>query len=191
MADAEEEPQEYTFQPHEFKDVNPKEKGGYWFTMEVYKGKAQNNIKGSVVAQDLLLILQKSGRAQEMFETAKYEFTLDKQFSFAVHREAVVEESDEENPIETAENQEETVAGENTNETVEASEAETETEATDKSKEEAVAAETETETNEEAVAVETESETETTETEEEVESETQTEAGTEKEEEVEAEKKES
>ena len=107
MADAQETPQEYKFQPHEFKDVNPKEKGGYWFTMEVYKGKAQNNIKGSVVAQDLLLILQKSGRAQELFETAKYEFSLDKQFTFSVSQEAVVEESEEEDAPETAEATEE------------------------------------------------------------------------------------
>ncbi|MEP1094893.1 MAG: hypothetical protein ABJG78_07260 [Cyclobacteriaceae bacterium] len=110
MADAQEAPQEYKFQPHEFKDVNPKEKGGYWFTMEVYKGKAQNNIKGSVVAQDLLLILQKSGRALEMFETAKYEFTLDKQFTFGVSQEPVVEETEEEeNAAEAEESSKETV----------------------------------------------------------------------------------
>jgi len=110
MADALEAPQEYKFQPHEFKDVNPKEKGGYWFTMEVYKGKAQNNIKGSVVAQDLLLILQKSGRALEMFETAKFEFTLDKQFLFCVSQEPVVEETeDSENAVEAGGNKEETV----------------------------------------------------------------------------------
>ncbi len=98
MTDALEKPQEYKFQPHEFKDVNPKEKGGYAFTMEVYKGKPQNNIKGSVVAQDLLLILQKSPRALELFNTAKYEFVLDKQFMLTVSQEAVVEEQEEEAP---------------------------------------------------------------------------------------------
>ncbi len=99
MADALEKPQEYKFQPHEFKDVNPKEKGGYSFTMEVYKGKPQNNIKGSVVAQDLLLILQKSPRALELFNTAKFEFVLDKQFVLSVSQEPVAEEIEEEAPI--------------------------------------------------------------------------------------------
>lgn len=96
MSDAQEKPQEYKFQPHEFKDVNPKEKGGYSFTMEVFQGKAQNNIKGSVVAQDLLLIIQKSGRALELLNTAKYEFVLDKQFVLTVSQEPVVEEVEEE-----------------------------------------------------------------------------------------------
>jgi hypothetical protein len=107
MVDALESPQEYKFLPHEFKDVNPKEKGGYWFTMEVYKGKAQNNIKGSVVAQDLLLTLQKSGRALEMFESSKFEFVLDKQFTLSVSQEPVVEEEEEtteDQVVESAEN---------------------------------------------------------------------------------------
>ncbi len=122
MADALEKPQEYKFQPHEFKDVNPKEKGGYSFTMEVYKGKPQNNIKGSVVAQDLLLILQKSPRALELFNTAKYEFVLDKQFTLTVSQEPVVEEPEEEAPsieqeqVEASEGTDETEPVEATNE---------------------------------------------------------------------------
>jgi len=103
MSDALEKPQEYKFLPHEFKDVNPKEKGGYAFTMEVFKGKAQNNIKGSVVAQDLLLIIQKSRRALELLETATYEFVLDKQFLLSVSQEAVVEEIAEESSTESLE----------------------------------------------------------------------------------------
>jgi hypothetical protein len=106
MVDALESPQEYKFLPHEFKDVNPKEKGGYWFTMEVHKGKAQNNIKGSVVAQDLLLTLQKSGRALEMLESSKFEFVLDKQFILSVSQEPVGEEEEETTEDMTAESTE-------------------------------------------------------------------------------------
>ncbi|MEP5611213.1 MAG: hypothetical protein ABJP45_03140 [Cyclobacteriaceae bacterium] len=146
MADAQEAPQEYTFQPHEFKDVNPKEKGGYWFTMEVYKGKAQNNIKGSVVAQDLLLILQKSGRALELFETSKYEFTLDKQFTFCVSQEPVVEETEEEN-AEASDTQEETTEAVATEE-ASSEEAESSEEAKEETKEEEVKEEAEAEKKE-------------------------------------------
>lgn len=78
-------PQEYKFQVHEFKDINPKEKGGYAFTMEIFKGKSQtmglkDNIKKWVVAQDLLIVLQKSAKAMELMETTYFRFTMDKQF---------------------------------------------------------------------------------------------------------------
>ncbi len=145
MTDALEKPQEYKFQPHEFKDVNPREKGGYSFTMEVYKGKAQNNIKGSVVAQDLLLILQKSGRALELLDTAKYEFVLDKQFMLKISQEPVVQEEPEQTTPEVVESTD-------TEESVESDDAESTSEvedlATDIAEESAVEENAETEEKE-------------------------------------------
>ena len=97
MMDSENEPQQYQFIQHEFKDINPKEKGGHTFTLEAFKGKAQNNIKPSVVAQDLLLTLQNSGKAMELMETATYEFVMDKQFLLhitKVAQEEIVEEQE-------------------------------------------------------------------------------------------------
>jgi len=94
MVDADNGPQEYKFIQHEFKDINPKEKGGHTFTLEAHKGKAQNNIKPSVVAQDLLLTLQKSARALELMDTATYQFVMDKQYLFHVSKmeEEIAEE---------------------------------------------------------------------------------------------------
>lgn len=96
MVDAVDGPQQYKFLDHEFKQVNAKEKGGYAFVLQLYKGKAINIIKNSVVAKDMLIILQQSRRALELSETATYEFTLDKQFMLHVKKlEAPVEESEE------------------------------------------------------------------------------------------------
>ena len=69
MVDAVDGPQEYKFLDHEFKSVNAKEKGGYAFVLQLYQGKAANSIKTSVVAKDLLIILQQSRRALELSET--------------------------------------------------------------------------------------------------------------------------
>ncbi|MEP1034841.1 hypothetical protein [Ekhidna sp.] len=98
MRDAAESPQEYQFIPHEFRDLNPKERGGHSFTLEAYKRRAQNNIKMSVVAQDLLEILLKSNTAYELMEEAMYEFKMDKQFKLTVTRHAIetAEEASEE-----------------------------------------------------------------------------------------------
>ncbi|WP_436515204.1 hypothetical protein [Ekhidna sp. To15] len=89
MRDAAEAPQEYQFISHEFRDLNPKERGGHSFTLEAYKRRAQNNIKMSVVAQDLLEILLKSNTAYELMEEAMYEFKMDKQFMLTVTRHEV------------------------------------------------------------------------------------------------------
>ncbi|TRX48588.1 hypothetical protein FNH22_28760 [Fulvivirga sp. M361] len=97
MLDAAQGPQEYALSKHEFLDIDPRQKGGYSFTLRSFKGKVINDIKTSIVAQHLLLILQQSGKAQELTSTAIYEFTLDKQFILHVKQEEIpVEESDEE-----------------------------------------------------------------------------------------------
>ncbi len=84
MVDAVDGPQQYKFLDHEFKQVNAKEKGGYAFVLQIFQGKAINSIKTSVVAKDMLIILQQSKRALELSSLATYEFTLDKQFMLHV-----------------------------------------------------------------------------------------------------------
>lgn len=99
MIDAEGGPQEYKLYGHEFKAINPKEKGGYSFVLSVYQGKAVgNDIKKSVIAQGLLAMLQRSNKANELLETAVYEFTLDKQFMLHIVRVEApkIEEPEEE-----------------------------------------------------------------------------------------------
>lgn len=94
-------PQEYQFFSHEFKRLNPKEKGGYSFTLQAFQGKAQNNIRNSMVAQNLLHVLDSSKKATELLADDQYEFSLDKQFVLRVSK--VEEEGDPETDETTAE----------------------------------------------------------------------------------------
>lgn len=96
MVDSAKEPQEYKFIQHEFKDINPKEKGGYAFTLQIFNSKAANNIKSSVIAQDLLIMLEKSKKSIELTEEATYEIILDKQFVLHVNRIEQEETKEEE-----------------------------------------------------------------------------------------------
>lgn len=84
MVASAEGPQEYKLYGHEFKGLNPKEKGGYSFTLQAHKGKAINNIKKSIVAQNLLSVLSNSKKASELLASESYEFTMDKQFNLRV-----------------------------------------------------------------------------------------------------------
>jgi hypothetical protein len=90
MVDAASEPQQYSLSSHEFKGINPKEKGGYTFTLQAYQGKAKNKIKTSEVAQGLLGILQQSPKAAELLNKESYEFVMDKHFKLYVRKEEVV-----------------------------------------------------------------------------------------------------
>jgi len=97
MIDAKGGPQEYKLSGHEFKAINPKEKGGYSFVLSVYQGKAVgNDIKKSIIAQGLLAMLQRSKKATELMETGVYEFTLDKQFMLHILRVEAPEEEKQE-----------------------------------------------------------------------------------------------
>lgn len=80
MIDSGESPQVYKLSPHEFKAMNAKQKSGFNFVLQVSKGKAINNIRDSVIAQELLEILQVSPKASELTEQASYQIEMDKQF---------------------------------------------------------------------------------------------------------------
>ena len=80
MISSAEGPQQYKFSAHEVKTANPKDKGGFTFTLKVHKSKAVNDIRLSVIAKDLLRVLQQSGKASELSESSMYEFKLDKHF---------------------------------------------------------------------------------------------------------------
>jgi hypothetical protein len=76
MVDSKEAPQQYQFFSHELKSLNPKEKKALSFTLRVFQGKAQNKIKDSVIANDLLYVLTLSQKATGLMEENTYEFTL-------------------------------------------------------------------------------------------------------------------
>lgn len=80
-------PQQYKLSDHEFRALNSKEKT-YSFQLHAYQGKAVNNIKTSVVAQDLLNMLNNSRKASELLEARAYEFVLDKKFVLHISRPA-------------------------------------------------------------------------------------------------------
>ena len=86
MIDSNNEPQSYQLSNHEFKALNPKQKGGYAFALQVSSGKALKGLKDSIVAQDLWEILQLSPKATEMIANAAYEFSMDKEFILRVNK---------------------------------------------------------------------------------------------------------
>jgi hypothetical protein len=86
MIDSFTSPQAYKLSEHEFRALNSKQKGGYAFILQVSKGKAINNIRDLVIAQDLLEILQLSRKASELIDECPYQITMDKQFILHVSK---------------------------------------------------------------------------------------------------------
>ncbi|HTJ48502.1 MAG TPA: hypothetical protein VL443_03530 [Cyclobacteriaceae bacterium] len=89
MTDSAVGPQEYKMFVHEFKAMGEKVKSGYSFTLEASKGKALNNIKNSIIANDLLSMLQQSNKAMELMSDAIYELSMDKKFVLHVNRKPI------------------------------------------------------------------------------------------------------
>src|SRR3954462_2884083 len=86
MVASADEPQEYKLYSHEFKAMNPKERG-FSFTLQAYQGKALNHIRKSPIAQDLLAILEQSKKVSGLMTINSYEFTLDKHFVLRVTKQ--------------------------------------------------------------------------------------------------------
>ena len=80
MIDSSQEPQHYKLSDHEFRALNPKQKGGYTFTLQVTNRKATQGLKDFPVAQDLWEVLQLSPKASQLLTDSTYEFMMDKQF---------------------------------------------------------------------------------------------------------------
>lgn len=76
---------------HEFKALNPKEKGGYAFRLQVSAGKARNNIKDSRLAQQLLAVIAQSKRGSELMSLSNYDFVLGKDLKLTVSKSAIEE----------------------------------------------------------------------------------------------------
>lgn len=86
MIDSAEGPQQYKFSSHEVRSANTTQKV-QTFMLKIHKGKAVNNVRESLIAKDLLWILQQPGKAMELSETFTYQFRLDGQFMLYVVRE--------------------------------------------------------------------------------------------------------
>lgn len=97
MKDAADKPQQYKFQKHEFHDINPKEKGGHSFTMELSNGRPSKEVKTSMVAKSLFAVLDQSMTAVDLSQGATYEFSMDKQYNLEITLKEAKEEK--ENPV--------------------------------------------------------------------------------------------
>lgn len=86
MVESTTSPQTYNMSAHEFTCINSRPKGGYQFNLQVANGKALNSIKESIIAQDLLFILQQSQKANELMGTGSYEISLDKKFVLHIQK---------------------------------------------------------------------------------------------------------
>jgi hypothetical protein len=85
-------PQQYKFTANEIKTANPKEKGGYTFTLTFHKTRSVNDIRSSVIAKDFLVVLQQSRKASELSEMSTYVFKLDKHFVLHVTKAEIQQE---------------------------------------------------------------------------------------------------
>ena len=89
MVDSAQEPQSYQLSVHEFKALNPRQKGGYSFCLVTNNGKAVSGIKGSDVARDLWDLLNLSPRGAELLSEGSYEFSMNKEFKLTISRVTV------------------------------------------------------------------------------------------------------
>ncbi len=103
MKDAADGPQEYKFLKHEFHDINPKEKGGHSFTMELDNGRPSKEVKTSMVAKSLFAVLDQSNKAMELAAGMTYGFNLDKQYMLHITLIASKEEAEQEDQVEEVE----------------------------------------------------------------------------------------
>ena len=87
-------PKEYQLYSHEFHDLNTKTTTPS-FTLRVHKGKKINDTKRSVLAQDLLSVLQHSEKALELADSAIFEFELDKKFLLRIKQEEAEKSGEE------------------------------------------------------------------------------------------------
>ncbi|SMD31715.1 hypothetical protein SAMN04488029_0051 [Reichenbachiella faecimaris] len=92
MKDAADKPQQYKFQKHEFHDINPKEKGGHSFSMELSNGRPSKEVKTSMVAKSLFAVLDQSMTAVDLSQGAIYEFSMDKQYNLEITLKEAKEE---------------------------------------------------------------------------------------------------
>jgi hypothetical protein len=73
-------PQQYKLSDHEFRAMNPRQKGGYSFCLTVDNSKVVSGLKDSAVAQDLWEVLKLSPKGSSLISDGSYEFSLDKGF---------------------------------------------------------------------------------------------------------------
>jgi hypothetical protein len=84
MMDSTDAPQQYRLSDHEFKALNPRQKGGYTFCLTVNNSKAISGLKDSAVAQDLWEVLKLSPKGSSLISDGSYEFSLDKGFVLTI-----------------------------------------------------------------------------------------------------------
>ena len=92
MLNCEKEPQKYQMSGHEFRDADPKPKGGYSFVLQMNKGRPINDIRDSIIAKELVYVLRHSAKATELTDQRVYNFGMNKDFLLMVSQEELPEE---------------------------------------------------------------------------------------------------
>ncbi len=96
------EAQKYQFSKHEFEDLNPRKNTTYSFKLEVFEGAPLTPIKTSELAQDLLVLLKQSEKANSLMQTSTFLFELDKQFVMHISSVPMAQEEEETEEDESA-----------------------------------------------------------------------------------------
>ena len=78
--------QQYQLSGYEFRGLGDRNKSGYSFSLRAFQAKAENDISGSAVARDLLIVLQQSKTAKALLDAAAYEFKLDSKFMLHIKK---------------------------------------------------------------------------------------------------------
>ncbi|MBX2896656.1 MAG: hypothetical protein KF763_14520 [Cyclobacteriaceae bacterium] len=86
MVDCDTGPQQYQFYQHEFKALNPKEKGSYAFTLLIAAARPQKLAKESRLAHQLFSMISQSKRGSELLAAADYNFELSKNLLLTVSK---------------------------------------------------------------------------------------------------------
>ncbi len=88
-------PQTYDLSNHEFIDVNNKRKTGYSFALKMFQNRNVSEKKVNGVGADLLAVLQRSQKSQELTNEAAYRFEMDRHFKLQVISEPIVKEEED------------------------------------------------------------------------------------------------
>lgn len=85
MKNAINEPQSFNLTKYEFEALGKREESGYAFNLEIKDGKLNNNIEGTAVARDLLIVLKESKTFNEFIEDYDLKINMDVNFVLKIN----------------------------------------------------------------------------------------------------------
>lgn len=77
-------PCEYQLSKNEFEAIGKRLKAGYAFNLQIHNGVVINNVDGSAVARDLVVVLKSSNGAIELMKERNFKINLTKEFKLKI-----------------------------------------------------------------------------------------------------------